>query len=270
VNCLYGGQQGQHDWPGRDTFSWNALNQLTSETVGGTTTSMTSNGDGLRQTRTSGATTSYTWDVAGLPVILDDGTYDYVYGAGPGPLARIAKVGGATQYFLADGLGSTVALTDSSGTVVQTYSYDAFGAPTGSGTAPTEFQFAGQQTDPSGLQYLRARYYDPGTGRFLSRDTALGGLDQPQSLSRFAYAQGNPVTLIDPSGRLGCGICGAVVSNLVDNSLQIFVVDASVFAGGVGCALSLGAGGPLGVTGCVGAGLAAAAAIAAASQIQPF
>jgi uncharacterized protein RhaS with RHS repeats len=69
---------------------------------------------------------------------------------------------GGTYYFLSDGLGSTLALVDSTGTVQGSYTYDAYGKATASGTVATEYQFAGQQTDASGLQYLRARYYDPG------------------------------------------------------------------------------------------------------------
>jgi len=72
---------------------------------------------------------------------------------------------------LADGLGSTMAVVDSTGVVQKSYQYDVYGEVTGgSGTLANEFGFAGQQTDATGLQYLRARYYDPGTGVFLSRD----------------------------------------------------------------------------------------------------
>lgn len=123
--------------------------------------------DALRLTRTSGGTTtSYMWDVGrGLPRMLDDGSYQYIYGAGAGPVERVALSGGTTHYFLADGLGSTLAIVDSSGTTAQTYTYDAFGKATPGMSFANEFTFAGQQTDPSGLLYLRARYMDPSTGR---------------------------------------------------------------------------------------------------------
>ncbi len=118
--------------------------------------------DGLRDSVTSGGVTKgFTWDVnAGLPVILDDGS-QYVYGAG-----LVAQVSGAnTYYYLADGLGSTMATTDASGAVVNSYTYDVYGKTTASsGAQANDFQFAGQQTDPTGLQYLRARYYDPEVG----------------------------------------------------------------------------------------------------------
>jgi RHS repeat-associated protein len=72
----------------------------------------------------------------------------------------------------------------------QAYQYGGFGAVTGSsGSQPTEYQFTGQDTDPTGLQYLRARYDEPGTGRFLSRDPAPFLLRQPQR-RRFADGAG--------------------------------------------------------------------------------
>ena len=61
--------------------------------------------------------------------------------------------------------------TDDTGTVVNAYECDVYGTVTSSsGSQTSEFEFAGEQTDPSGLQYLRARYYDPATGTFISRD----------------------------------------------------------------------------------------------------
>ena len=86
------------------------------------------------------------------------------------------------------------------GAVTGAYTYDAFGAfgavrsHTGAGT---EWSFTGEQNDPTGLEYLRARYYDPATGRFLSRDPLPGG-------HPYVYAVNNPALLIDP-----LGLCGA-------------------------------------------------------------
>ncbi|WP_343395893.1 RHS repeat-associated core domain-containing protein, partial [Candidatus Amarobacter glycogenicus] len=65
-----------------------------------------------------------------------------------------------------DGLGSTMAVVDSSGNSQKSYTYDVYGEATPSGGLSNEFDFAGQQTDGTGLQYLRARYYDPGRGTF--------------------------------------------------------------------------------------------------------
>lgn len=63
-----------------------------------------------------------------------------------------------------------MAMVDSTGTVQKSYTYDVYGKPTATGALPNEYDFAAQQTYPTGLQYLRARYMDPDTGRFLSRE----------------------------------------------------------------------------------------------------
>jgi RHS repeat-associated protein len=63
---------------------------------------------------------------------------------------------------------------DASGTAVNSYTYDVYGTASASETVPNEFDFGGQQTDQTtGLQYLRARYYDPTAGRFISRTRSL-------------------------------------------------------------------------------------------------
>ncbi len=208
---------------GSDTFGWDVENHLTSSTVGGTSTTYSYNGDGLRLTRTSGGTTTnYLWDVGrGLPRILDDGTYQYVYGIGPGPIERVALSGGTTHYFLADGLGSTLAIVDSSGTTAQTYTYDAFGKATPGMSFANEFTFAGQQTDPSGLQYLRARYMDPSTGRFMSHDSFRGFNDQRQSLNQFVYTTNDPILATDATG-------------LCSNPFSCIVKGAQVVGEGIG------------------------------------
>ena len=138
-----------------------------------------------------GTTTNYIWDVARkIPTVIDDGTYQYGYGMG---LAEL----GIGYYFLPDALGSTLALINGVGGIFETYSYDPFGNVTASsGSQPTNFQFTGQQTDSTGLQSLGARYYDPGTGRFLSQDPAGGG--------GYGYAGGNPTGYTDPTGRDLC------------------------------------------------------------------
>lgn len=71
---------------------------------------------------------------------------------------------------------------------------------TTNGTTTSVYGFAGEQTDATGLVYLRARYYEAGQGRFITRDMWEGDYEQPLSLNRWNYVQANPVNLIDPSG----------------------------------------------------------------------
>ncbi len=160
-------------------------------------------GDGLRNSKTVTSTITYTWDInSGLPVVLQDGSQTYVYGLGG--LISQTDGSGTQSYFLGNGLGSTEKLTDGSGNVVATYKYDIFGAvraSTGSGSA--EYRFTGQQDDATlGYTYLRARYYDQTTGRFLSKDPFPGLLTNPASQHYYTYVQNNPVNLTDPSGEI--------------------------------------------------------------------
>jgi RHS repeat-associated protein len=94
-------------------------------------------------------------------------------------------------------------LTNLAGTVTDTYSYDTFGNLLNStGTTPNSYLYRGEQYDPNlGLYYLRARYMNPVTGRFMSRDPNAGRLKDPKSLHKYLYASGDPVNRIDPRGR---------------------------------------------------------------------
>jgi RHS repeat-associated protein len=102
-----------------------------------------------------------------------------------------------------DGRGTVRHLTNLSGTVTDTYEYDAFGyLLTSTGTTPSTYLYRGEQYDANlGLYYLRARYYNPATGRFLGRDPEDGNSKDPSSLHKYLYAGGDPVNWIDPTGR---------------------------------------------------------------------
>ncbi|MEA5470219.1 RHS repeat-associated core domain-containing protein [Spirulina sp. 06S082] len=106
------------------------------------------------------------------------------------------------SYYLVDGLGSTKGLTDENGNVTDVYSYDAYGNLIDSvGNSENDYLFAGEQFDSNLDQYyLRQRYYDPSVGRFTRRDTYEGRNNEPITLHKYLYANGNPVSYIDPSG----------------------------------------------------------------------
>ena len=117
----------------------------------------------------AGTTTPYVWDRVGeLPLLVDDGDMNYLHANGI--LAEIDQTN-AASYHLTDALGSVRGLTDGAGSLSGTASYDAFGAVRSSSGASSDFGFTGEQADPTGLTYLRARYLDPSLGRFLSVDT---------------------------------------------------------------------------------------------------
>lgn len=159
-------------------------------------------GDGLRRSRTapSGEVTSFTWDTtAGVPALLTEttgaDTTAWVYGPGGSPLIQHGPDGTVT-FLHADQLGSVRVLTDEGGDVVGSQAFDPYGNPTERSGIATPFGYAGEYTDnETGLQYLRARFYDPTTGQFLSRDPVVALTREP-----YGYVGGNPLNATDPSG----------------------------------------------------------------------
>jgi RHS repeat-associated protein len=199
--------RGNRTAAGTTAYSYDQANRLTSYTSGATTAGYGYNGDGLRTTKKVGTTTStFAYDtVDGLPLLLADGTNFYLYGPGGTPIEQIGATSGTPTYLHADQLGSVRMLTAADGTVANTATYTAYGVRTfaNAGGTTTPFGFAGQYTDAeSGLLYLRARYYDPATGQFLTRDPASS-----LSGSVYAYADGDPIGRKDPSGLWTGGIC---------------------------------------------------------------
>ncbi len=183
---------------GSTSYGYNAERQLTSITAATGSWTYTYNGDGLRAKATAGSQSANdAWDEVSsdLPELLTDGTNDYIYGPLGNVVAQIDSGTGGATYLHADRLLGTRLLTDSAGSVTGTYSYDAYGQPTHTGTTTTPFQYSGQYTDPTGLIYLRARYYDPATAQFLTVDPVVD-----DTHSAYAYAGGDPANASDPSG----------------------------------------------------------------------
>ena len=122
----------------------------------------------------------------------------YEYGA----QRNSATINGTKGYYLYDGRGSVAGLTGSNSGSMITYRYDAYGNTTKSNnTLNNPYQYNAEYTDSStGLQYLRARYYDSSQGRFTAKDTYLGTIPNPLSRNLYTYVENNPLNYIDPSG----------------------------------------------------------------------
>jgi RHS repeat-associated protein len=184
--------------------------------MSGSTTSATIvyDGDGNRVSKTVGGVTTYylvdDLNPTGYPQVVDElnssgaVTRSYTYG-----LQRIdeqQQISGSwtPSFYGYDGGGNVRQLTNTSGTVTDSYEYDAYGNEfTVSGSTPNEFMYRGEQFDSDlGLYYLRARYYNPATGRFMSRDPEGGKRGDPESLHKYLYADGDPINGIDPLGRM--------------------------------------------------------------------
>ncbi|MDA8221003.1 MAG: hypothetical protein M0Z35_04620 [Desulfitobacterium hafniense] len=144
-----------------------------------------------------------------------DGIYRGVYTYG---LERIAErdlvavegVPNDPLYYLYDGHNSVTQMINSAGHVRDKYRYDPFGTPMPGGKLSPNtrlfnnpYGYNGEAHDiDSGLQFLRARYYDPSMGRFQTRDSYLGEIMSPLSLNRYVYTANNPVMYSDPSGHI--------------------------------------------------------------------
>ncbi|MCC3416220.1 MAG: hypothetical protein JGK05_32030 [Microcoleus sp. PH2017_02_FOX_O_A] len=208
----------------------------------------------------NGVRTNYlTASAGGLPEVLMEYnaagqvTADYTHGLGLVSAVRNNREG----FYHTDGIGSTRAITDSVGLVTDRYTYDAFGGLLNqTGTFGNSFQFAGEQRDSStGLDYMRARYYDPSLGRFISKDAFSGFLSDPMSQHDYQYAHANPVRFTDPTGYFTMGDIMGTLSGVS----ALAAISGVGFGGGyIGGAAAGGASGSeiLGMFGDWGAGFA--------------
>ncbi len=189
-------------------YTWDAADRLTTVHGPSSVVEFAYDADGRRIKQTAGAqTTNYLWDEAstyGDVVLETDGSgatlASYVLDD-RGIVSQSRS--GITNYYLQDGQGSTRALTNVAGTVTDTYSYTAFGELFNqTGSTANSYLYTGQQFDAlTGLYDLRARYYDPAVGRFLSQDTYPVNFSNPVELNRYGYTANNPINLTDPTGQ---------------------------------------------------------------------
>jgi RHS repeat-associated protein len=175
-------------------------------TSGTLTTTFEYDGLGNRVAQTvDGVTTEYVLDVAGgLPEVIvatvGGGSTWYVQVQGQ-ILAQYEA--GAWGYILPDALGSVRQLVGSDSQVNLAQSFDPFGVPfETSGSGESDFGYTGEWwNSEAALLYLRARYYEPAIGRFVSKDPWQGDSSRPQTFNSYGYVGGNPINLADPSGR---------------------------------------------------------------------
>ena len=193
------------DSTGTTTYTWDYDNRLTGATLPG-----------------SGGTVSYLYDPFGRRIYRSSGSGINIYAydnnnlieetnASGGVVVRYTQTdgvdepvamlrGGTTSYYEADGIGSVTSLSNTAGALAQTYTFDSFGNQTASsGSLTNAFRYAGREFDTETMLYfMRARYFDPASGRFISEDPiGLNG-----GINLFPYAANSPTNFIDPFGNI--------------------------------------------------------------------
>jgi RHS repeat-associated protein len=190
------------DATGTTTYTWDSRNRLTGLTGPTASAQFAYDGHGRRAQKTvGGVSTQFQYD--GLDATRELG------GAEEATYLRtlnidetlVRTITGDPAYFLADGLGSTVALADAAGGTPTTYTYAPFGETAVSGAASSNpFHLTGREDDGFGLYYYRARYYDPTRSRFVSEDPFRWVWLRIGELGFFTYSGNNPLKWVDPFG----------------------------------------------------------------------
>ena len=184
-------------------FTYDSTNKLI--TADGHTYTYNAEGVRIRNLCECGEETTYTYNtnckLSQLLMKTTDGVVTkYVYGKG----LIGEEVENAFKTYHFDFRGSTIAITDASGAIMDTFAYDTYGkCISRTGTSDVIFGYNGRDgvvTDSNGLIYMRARYYSPEMKRFINADIVAGSIANAVTLNRFAYANGNPVSFVDPFG----------------------------------------------------------------------
>jgi len=208
---------------GTNTYAWDARNHLVSADNNGAT--FVYDGLGRRFGKTmQGDNTNFLYD--GLnPVQELNGTTPTANLLTDGLDERFTRTDSTGEYdYQTDTLGSTVALTNSAGGSQVEYSYDPYGSMSITGVSTNSYAYTGREFDGLGIDYYRARYYSPQTGRFLSEDPlGLSGGDT----NLYRYASGNPVQLRDLLGLCAGGSSPTTIANPLNNALSQFEIAAA-------------------------------------------
>jgi RHS repeat-associated protein len=190
------------DASGTTTYIWNARNQLVGISGPGVSATFVYDGLGRREKKTINSNlTEFLYD--GINPVQETAGATVLANILPGLdidefLTRTDVVTGVTSSFLADALGSPIAVADNAGVVQTEYIYEAFGRATATGASnSSSYQYTGRENDDAGLYYYRARYYHPALQRLIGEDPIEFGAGD---INLYAYVNNNPLKWIDPTG----------------------------------------------------------------------
>jgi RHS repeat-associated protein len=220
------------------TFTYDSESHLMTMSGSSSSATMVYDGDGNRVAKTvNGVTTQYLVDdlnptgYAQVMEELEGGavTRQYAYGLQRIDEEQVVSGAWTPSFYGYDGGGNVRQLTNTAGAVTDSYEYDAYGNEfTVSGTTPNEFMYRGEEFDSDlGLYYLRARYYNPVTGRFMSRDPEDGEPTNPRTLHKYLYAGGDPVNALDPTGRAELFETALIVGGSALGPVEVLLANGS-------------------------------------------
>ena len=183
---------------GTKTYVWDARDRLVGVS-GGTSATFSYDALDRRIAKTiNGATSTFQYDGADLVTEAGASNASYLSTLNiDEPLVRQTSTG--NEFYLANDLGSTVALSNDAGAVTTYYTYSPFGTTTVTGPSTNPFQFTGRENDGNGLYYYRARYYSPSHSRFLSEDPLEFDAGDANLC---AHVFNNPTNFVDPTGEI--------------------------------------------------------------------
>jgi RHS repeat-associated protein len=224
-----------HNANDKVAYTWNLDRRLagvqTTDTSGTHQSTYTYDADGNRvRQNVDGVSTNYLVDtnrrLAQVAAEYDSSGVKASYTYAGGVISQSSN--NVRTFYVNDGHSGVRLITNNTGAVTDAYNYDGYGNLLQSvGNASNERYRCESSDSSTGLQYLRARYYDPSTGRFLSTDAFEGTLKNPVSRHRYLYGNNNPLTYSDPSGNFATSI-GEVSSILA--ILETLFITASVQA----------------------------------------
>ncbi|OQW61005.1 MAG: hypothetical protein BVN28_08195 [Nitrospira sp. ST-bin4] len=184
---------------GSTTYTWDVRDRLIGITGPNLTASLQYDALDRRIAKTiNSTTTSYQYDMEDL--LIETGPTQATYLSSLNidePIVRQTSSG--SEFYLANDLGSTLALTNDAGAVTTTYTYSPFGTTTINGASTNPVQFTGRENDGNDLYYYRARYYKPSHGRFIAEDPLEFAASDA---NLYTYVFNNPTNYTDPSGEI--------------------------------------------------------------------
>ena len=185
-------------------FAYNSWDELASFTGSGGITTYSYDPEGLRTKKDSiSSTTRYFCDDNGLVIAESNGGGQVTAQNIWGHKALARKINGSYYYYLYNGHGDVIQILDEAGNTVNSYSYDEWGNILNSQEQISNpMKYVGEYyDDETGLYYLRARYYDPSIGRFISKDPVIeGDVTNPLTLNIYGYCTENPIKYCDLNG----------------------------------------------------------------------